>query len=172
MLEVAEELLPLLFARHAILTARTQRPAPSGEYRVPTEEEWEEFLGHFERRKVLLGTCGRSYATPCIHEHSCIRCPLLRPDPRQRSRLIEIEVNLESRIDEAIREGWPGETEGLRVSLAATREKLATVDEIAARQAEIHLDTPGFARTAVRVVTTPPRPQTIELSTAPTSTSN
>jgi hypothetical protein len=32
--------------------------------RLPTEEEWEEFLGHFERRKVSLGTCGRSYATP------------------------------------------------------------------------------------------------------------
>jgi hypothetical protein len=32
--------------------------------RLPTEEEWEEFLGHVERRKVPLGTCGRSYATP------------------------------------------------------------------------------------------------------------
>ena len=31
-----------------------------------------EFLGHFERRKVALGDCGRSYATPCIHEHSCL----------------------------------------------------------------------------------------------------
>ena len=27
-------------------------PAPAEEYRTPTEEEWEEFLGHFERRKV------------------------------------------------------------------------------------------------------------------------
>ena len=130
------------------------------------------FRGHFERRKVSLGTCGRSYATPCIHEHSCIRCPLLRPDPRQRSRLVEIEVNLGLRIDEAIREGWPGETEGLRVSLAATREKLVTMDEIAARQTEVHLDTPGFARTAVRVVTTPSHPEKSELSSAPTSTSN
>jgi hypothetical protein len=97
---------------------------------------------------------------------------LLRPDPRQRSRLVEIEVNLGSRIDEAIREGWSGETEGLQVSLAATREKLATMDEIAARQTEVHLDTPGFARTAIRVVTTPPRSETLELSSAPTSTSS
>jgi hypothetical protein len=34
-----------------------------------------EFLGHFERRKVALGDCGRSYDTPCIHEHACAaRC--------------------------------------------------------------------------------------------------
>ncbi len=157
---------------HRAFIARRRALRPSSEYRVPTEEEWEEFLGHFERRKVSLGTCGRSYATPCIHEHSCIRCPLLRPDPRQRSRLVEIEVNLGSRIDEAIREGWPGETEGLRVSLAATREKLATMDEIAARQAEVHLGTPGFARTAIRVVTTPSLPEKSELSSVPTSTSN
>ncbi len=157
---------------HRAFIARRRALRPSSEYRVPSEEEWEEFLGHFEHRKVSLGTCGRSYATPCIHEHSCIRCPLLRPDPRQRSRLVEIEVNLESRIDEAIREGWSGETEGLRVSLAATREKLATVDEIAARQTEVHLDTPDFARTAVRVVTTPLRLEKGELSSTPTSTSN
>ena len=157
---------------HRAFIARRRALRPSSEYRVPSEEEWEEFLGHFERRKVSLGTCGRSYATPCIHEHSCIRCPLLRPDPRQRSRLVEIEVNLGSRIDEAIREGWSGESEGLEVSLAATREKLATMDEIAARQTEDHLDTPGFARTAVRVVTTPPRPEQSEPSSTPTATLN
>ena len=157
---------------HRAFIARRRALRPSSEYRVPSEEEWEEFLGHFERRKLSLGTCGRSYATPCIHEHSCIRCPLLRPDPRQRSRLVEIEVNLGSRIDEAIREGWSGEIEGLRMSLAATREKLATVDEIAARQSEVSLDTPGFARAAARVVTTPPRLEKGELSSTPTSTSN
>ena len=46
-------------------------------------------------------TCGRSYATPCIHEHACIRCPLLRPDPAQRPRLAEIRGNLIARIAEA-----------------------------------------------------------------------
>jgi hypothetical protein len=25
---------------------------------------------NFERRKVALSDCGRSYDTPCIHEHS------------------------------------------------------------------------------------------------------
>jgi hypothetical protein len=41
--------------------------APAEEYRVPTEQERDEFLGHFQHRKLALGTCGRSYATPCIH---------------------------------------------------------------------------------------------------------
>ena len=26
----------------------------------------------FERRKLSLGTCGRSYATPCIQERACL----------------------------------------------------------------------------------------------------
>ena len=69
---------------HRAFIARRRALRPSAEYRVPTEQEWEEFLGHFERRKLSLGTCGRSYATPCIHEHACLRCPLLRPDPAQR----------------------------------------------------------------------------------------
>ena len=55
---------------------------PGEEYRTPTDEEWEEFLGHFERRRVALGDCGRSYSSPCIHEHGCLRCPLLRPVAR------------------------------------------------------------------------------------------
>jgi hypothetical protein len=54
---------------HRAFIARRRAMRPSEEYRVPTDSEWQEFLGHFERRKVALGTCGRSYATPCIHEH-------------------------------------------------------------------------------------------------------
>ena len=60
---------------HRAFIARRRALRPSAEYRVPTEQEWEEFLGHFERRKLALGTCGRSYATPCIHEHA----PLTEP---------------------------------------------------------------------------------------------
>ena len=37
---------------------------PTEEYRVPTDEEWQEFLGHFERRKVATGICGRAYRHP------------------------------------------------------------------------------------------------------------
>jgi hypothetical protein len=105
-----------------IATRRSQRP--SAEYRTPTDEEWDEFLAHFEKRKVSVGTCARAYGTPCIHEHACVRCPMLRPDPAQLPRLLEIRDNLIARIAEAEREGWLGEIEGLQVSLAGTKEKI------------------------------------------------
>ncbi|MEU0634020.1 tyrosine-type recombinase/integrase, partial [Streptomyces sp. NPDC005989] len=68
---------------HRAFIARRRATRPSEEYRTPTEVEWEEFLGHFERRRVALGDCGRAYGTSCMHEHSCLRCSLLRPDPDQ-----------------------------------------------------------------------------------------
>ena len=66
---------------HRAFIARRRALRPSQEYRIPTDDEWEEFLGHFERRKVALGDCGRAYGTSCIHEHSCVSCPLLRVAP-------------------------------------------------------------------------------------------
>jgi hypothetical protein len=57
---------------HRAFIARRRALRPAEEYRTPTDDEWQEFLGHFEHRKVSLGTCGRSYATACIHEHSCV----------------------------------------------------------------------------------------------------
>jgi integrase len=142
---------------HRAFITRRRALRPAEEYRTPTEEEWAEFLGHFERRKLSLGTCGRSYATPCIHEHACIRCPLLRPDPAQRPRLAEIRDNLIARIGEAQREGWTGEAEGLKVSLAAAGRKLAQMDQIAAhrRGTVTHLGMPGHSPTVSRTVTTP-----------------
>jgi hypothetical protein len=63
------------------------------------------------------------------------------------------------RIDEAAREGWHGEADGLKISLAAAKEKLAQMDQIAARQqGAVHLGMPGFARTASRTVRTPGQP--------------
>jgi len=108
---------------HRAFIARRRATRPSVEYREPTDAEWDEFLGHFERRKVELGTCGRAYGTPCAHEHACIRCPVLRPDPAQAARLAEIIDNLQARVAEAHHNGWLGEVEGLEASLAAARQK-------------------------------------------------
>ena len=139
---------------HRAFIARRRELRPSEEYRTPTDEEWEEFLGHFERRRVALGDCGRAYGTSCIHEHSCVRCPLLRVSPDQRPRLAGIRDNLIARIDEARREGWIGEAEGLKVSLAAANAKLAQVDGLAARRnAAVSLSTPAFRDIAGRTAT-------------------
>jgi integrase len=113
---------------HLAFLARRRSLRPTEEYRVPTDAEWAEFLGHFERRKVATGLCGRAFGTPCIHEHSCLRCSLHWPDPAQRPRIAEIRDNLLARIAEAEREGWLGEVEGLRVSLAGAEDKLAQID--------------------------------------------
>jgi len=53
---------------HRAFIARRRATRPSEEYRAPTDSEREEFLGHFERRRLALGDCGRAYGTSCIHE--------------------------------------------------------------------------------------------------------
>jgi hypothetical protein len=88
-----------------------------------------------EPPRVELGVCGRAYGTPCIHEHACLRCPLLRPDPQQQRRLIEIQDNLKARLVEAKNRGWLGEVEGLNISLAGAEQKLATM------KSQVHLIT-------------------------------
>ncbi len=130
---------------HRAFLARRRALRPSEEYRTPTDAEWDEFLGHFERRRVALGDCARAWGSTCIHEHSCVRCPLLRVDPAQRNRLAEIRGSLLARIAEAEREGWTGEAEGLRVSLAAAEDKLAQADGLLARQAAaVDLGVPAY----------------------------
>jgi hypothetical protein len=60
---------------HRAFIARRRALRPGAEYSTPTDTEWEEFLGHFEHRKLALGDCGRAYGTTCIHEHD----PLTEP---------------------------------------------------------------------------------------------
>lgn len=109
---------------------------PEAEYREPTDKEWAEFRQHFHERKLELGTCGRPYGTPCKHEHACIRCPMLRIDPKQRERIVEIIANLTERIKEAELNGWLGEVAGLKSSREAAVKKLTSLDRAAATAAQ------------------------------------
>jgi len=129
---------------HRAFIARRRALRPAEEYRTPTDAEWEEFLGHFERRKVSTGTCGRAFGTPCIHEHACIRCSMLWPDPAQRERLVEIRDNLTARIAEAQREGWLGDVEGLQISLDGANHKLAQVERRSPHPAAVDLGIPAL----------------------------
>ncbi|MGH9057993.1 MAG: tyrosine-type recombinase/integrase, partial [Acidimicrobiales bacterium] len=68
------------------------------------------------------------YGTPCVHEHACVRCPMLRVDPVQLPRLEAIEVNVRGRLAEALQMNWHGEVAGLEESLrhiANKREQTA-----------------------------------------------
>ncbi|MFB7275397.1 hypothetical protein [Streptomyces sp. NPDC056244] len=76
---------------------------------------------------------------------------MLRPDPAERPRLIEIRDNLTDRIVEAECEGRLGEIEGLKVSLAAADAELAQLDAQSARvQRAIDLGMPSFRDIAAR----------------------
>ncbi|MFE3202385.1 integrase [Embleya sp. NPDC059237] len=136
---------------HRSLIARRRNLRPTEEYRAVTPAEWQEFLGHFERRKLALGECGRAYGIDCAHEHSCVRCPVLIVGPDEKPRLEQIRDNLVARIAEAEREGWLGEIEGLSVSLAAAEEKVARLETQKERAASpVLLGFPTIGEVTVR----------------------
>ncbi|WP_326790566.1 integrase [Streptomyces sp. NBC_00151] len=144
---------------HRAFIARRRALRPVEEYRTVTPEEWDEFLGHFERRKLALGDCGRAYGTDCAHEHACVRCPVLIVHASERPRLVEIRDNLLARILEAEREGWLVEIEGLQSSLTHAEEKIAQLDTQIARQQEaVGLGIPTFREIVARTtaVAAPP----------------
>ncbi|PJE96559.1 site-specific integrase [Streptomyces carminius] len=136
---------------HRAFIARRRALRPVEEYRAVTPEEWQEFLGHFARRKLALGDCGRAYGTDCIHEHACIRCPVLIVDFSELSRLVEVRDNLTDRIAEAEREGWFGEVEQLSVSRTAAEEKIAQLESRKNRKdSPVFLGTPSFDQLIAR----------------------
>ena len=137
-------------SHHRAFIARRRALRPGEEYRDLTPGEWDQFLHHFELRKVALGVCTRDFGTPCAHEHSCVRCPQLRPDPAQEPRLTEIRDNLQARIAEARREGWLGEIAGLEATLEAAKQKLRAMQQLAARHGATHLGMPAFRNTVGR----------------------
>jgi len=147
-----------VITHHQAFIARRRALRPTDEYRTPTDEEWEEFLGHFERRKLSVGNCGRAFSTPCVHEHACVRCPMLWPDPAQRPRLAEIRDNLTARITEAEHEGWLGEIEGLQISLAGANDKLAQIDRRGGRHQPVNLGFPTFPPQRQPEITMPVSP--------------
>jgi len=69
------------------------------------------------------------------------------PDPAQRTRIVEIRDNLIDRIAEADREGWLGEAEGLKISLAGAHGKLAQIDRRNRTPAPTGLGMPALSRT-------------------------
>ncbi len=134
---------------HRGFIARRRALRPGEEYRDLSAAEWEEFLS-LELRKVELGVCTRDFGTPCLHEHACIRCPALRPDPARRPRLEDILASLRARLAEAHQQGWGGEIAGLEVSIAAAGQKLSAMDQLAARHRVTHLGMPDFRPAARR----------------------
>jgi len=147
-----------VISHHRAFIARRRADRPSEEYRELTAAEWNEFLAHFELRKVALGVCGRYYGTPCAHENACVRCPLLRVDPAQMPRLEEIHANLLDRLEEARDQGWLGEVAAIETTLAAAAQKLTAMRELAARSATVNLGMPEARGAAGRSSSSSRRP--------------
>ena len=114
----------------AFIDRRRQR-RPADEYRAPTSDEWADFEQHFVLRRVALGTCHRPYGTPCIHEHACVRCPMLHVEPSRRHRLEELAVNIDERLVEAHHNNWHGEIEGLEESRRHITGRLDRLTQLA-----------------------------------------
>ena len=71
---------------------------------------------------------------------------------------VEIRDNLHARIAEARQQGWLGEVDGLQISLTGARQKLAQLDQIAAKPTSTHLGMPSFPQIAGRSVPPPETP--------------
>ena len=127
---------------HLAFLARRRGLRPTDEYRVPSDEEWQEFLGHFERRKSHRDM--RPGIQHSLHPRTCLfamQHALARPRPA--APVAEYRDNLIARIAEAEREGWLGEIEGLKISLAAptTSSPRSTV---ARKPAALSISAPRF----------------------------
>lgn len=68
-----------------------------------------------------------------------------------------IRDNMLDRIAEAEKEGWLGEVEGLKVSLAGAVQKLSQLDERTRRTITVNLGMPSFPDVAGRQVTIDPK---------------
>ena len=109
-------------AHHAFIERRRQT-RPGHEARAASDTEWAEFEQHFLLRRVALGTCHRPYATPCVHEHACIKCRFLQVDPAQTGRLEDMTNNADERLAEARQQHWLGEVSALEESLVHLRRR-------------------------------------------------
>ena len=143
---------------HRAFIARRRALRPAEEYRTPTDSEWEEFLGHFERRRVALGDCGRAWGTSCQHEHSCVSCPLLRTDPAQRPRSSRSAATWPTASPKPTAKAGPGKPRACASASPPPSAKLAQLDDRARRAATISLGIPAFRDIAGRTAAAPPRP--------------
>ena len=118
---------------HRAFIARRRALRPSEEYREPTDAEWDEFLGHFAKRKVELGMCGRALRNPLPTRARLCPMRMLRPDPDATAPTRRDHRQPARAARRGHERGWLGEVEGLEASLAAGQQKLAAMTRRPAR---------------------------------------
>ena len=140
---------------HRAFVARRRALRPGEEYRTPTDEEWAEFVGHFDTARSPSVTAAApttppgSTSTAACAARCCARPR--RPTPPDRDPRQPHRPHHRGRIQR-----WLGEAEGLKVSLAGAEAKLAQMDQIAARRSQaVDLGIPTFTDAASRTSTQP-----------------
>ena len=88
------------------------------------------------------------FGAVCAEATLLIRAWIAEIGDADPHRIAEIHDNLIARIAEAEREGWLGETEGLKISLAGALDKLAQIDRRSQPVVPVNVGMPAFARTA------------------------
>jgi hypothetical protein len=110
----------------------------------PSNEEWDEFLGHFELRRLALGDCGGAYGSSCIRERG-IRCSVHWPDPAQRDRVTESATTSPSASATPNAKAGPAKSKDSKSSLPGVEDKLAQMERRTPDQNTVHLGIPTLA---------------------------
>ena len=140
---------------HRAFIARRRALRPVEEYRTPTDEEWDEFLGHFERRKLALGDCGRACGTSCIHEHAASGAPSSGLTPPSGRRLEASATACTPASPKPNTKAGPAKPKDSRSASPAPSTNSPRSTPLAARRATVHLGMPAFPDIAARTITTP-----------------
>ena len=141
---------------HRAFITRRRQPNAREEYRTPTDEEWEEFLGHFERRKVALATCGRALPPPLHPRARRLAAHYFDPTRSASTGSSRSATNLRRTHHRGpdARAG-SGNWKDSKVSLAGARAKLAQLDAMDARRnTAVHLGVPRFPEVTGTILAT------------------
>jgi hypothetical protein len=133
---------------HLAFLARRRSLRPSEEYRVPTDEEWTEFLGHFARSPPAPAAA-RS-APRASTSTAAFTAAFTGPRPPSGPASPRSATTSSPAPPKPNRRGWHGEAEGLKISLAGARDKLAQIDRRSAHAGPVTLGMPAFASAVPR----------------------
>ena len=143
---------------HRAFIARRRALRPSEEYRVPTEQEWERVPRPLRTPQALPRAPAAAPTPPRASTNTpacAARC--CAPTPHNAPGWSRSATTCIARIAEARQQGWLGEVDGLQISLTGAREKLAQLDQIAAKTTSTHLGMPTFPQIAGRSAPPPTR---------------
>ena len=130
-------------------TARTSRQQPS---RTPcdrpriTDDEWDEFLGHFERRKVATGDLRPRVLAPRASTSTLPSLPHLWPSPPSGPASPRSATTSPPASPKPSAKAGTAKPKDSRSAWPAPSDKLAQIDRRSAPAGPVAIGMPAFAR--------------------------